>query len=427
MQLTPDAIPTNEQLRESLADRFYHPYKRQIWAGTALLLAAVVSFLAWREIRTTHRNEMWTRFGEAAHIFSLNVYEDPDLTAARKQIDALAALERDYPADEITPLILQARIEAQVGVGEYEAALKTLTDLRDRYRDFALNTLPADPDSAGRPRSLSQRLEDTIKREQSWAGKRTYVHHWPAEDRIALVETTRGSFWLSFYSEAREAPNHVESFIRHAKAGDYNGTQVYLAVQSVDGAAERFEAGSRESGVDKDGKEVVRDPSDHDKDDPADVIEPEDTRYTIRHQYRVVSSATMDSGESGSRFVVVAKKSGLEKLNGDRTPFAAVMDREKSLEVIEQIGRASTYATADATKDSEGVYRMRDHPYPAIYIRRVSVWAKEKLESGHAWDTSRVATDQVEAWEAGRIAPRPEDFTTPTKKEDPESPKKDPK
>ena len=62
---------------------------------------------------------------------------------------------------------------------------------------------------------------------------------------------------------------------------------------------------------------------------------------------------------------------------------------------------------------------MRDHPYPAIYIRRVSIWSKEKLEDGHAWDTAGVATDKPEAWETGRTAPKPDEFSTPAPKEEP--------
>jgi cyclophilin family peptidyl-prolyl cis-trans isomerase len=302
---------------------------------------------------------------------------------------------------------MQQLAKAQVAVGEYEASLKTLDELRTRFKDFALNTLPAEGAGESGTKSISQAFEDAIKRERDWSSKRTYVHHWPSEDRMALVETNAGSFWLSFYSEPNEAPKHVESFVAHAKRGDYNGTQVNTIIQSAEGAAERFEAGSKASGLTEKGGSA--DPADQDRDEPTDTIESEDSRATIRHEYRVVSAVKMDSGESSTRFVVVTKRNGLEKLNGETTPFAAVMDREDSLKTIDRIGTAPTYGTSSETKDAAGVYRMRDQPYPAIYIRRVSIFSKEKLEDGHTWDTARVGKTEAEPWEAGRKAPKPDE------------------
>jgi cyclophilin family peptidyl-prolyl cis-trans isomerase len=427
MALTPDAIPTNEQMLESIADRFYHPHKKQIWIAGALFFLAVVAFLAAREMHRVRQAEMWDRYYEATEGFTMNSLVAPDVEAARKQVEELDVLLREYPDDSVTPYAMQDKILAQAGSGDFEGALKTLDELRSRFKDFPANTLSADPDASGRPRSLSERLEDALKHERDWTGQRAYVHHWPSEDRLALVETSAGPFWLGFYGAETEAPKHVESFIRHAKAGDYNGTQVYSVLQGVDGQPERFEAGSLVSGL-----KGERDPALHDRDDPKDAIDPEDARTTIHHVYRVVSAAKMDSGESGSRFVVIARRNGLEKMNGEYTPFAAVMDREKSLETVDRIGRATTYVNHPDTKSAKGVERLRNNPYPPIYIRRVTIWAQEKLEEGHAWDTSRAGhSDQPEPWEASRTPARPEEFVekkdetpkdgTPKKDESPKS------
>jgi len=167
-----------------------------------------------------------------------------------------------------------------VGVGDFETARKTLEELRTRFKDFPLNNLPADNDASGNPRSLSQKLDDAIRRERAWSAKHAYVHHWPSEDRLALVETTLGSFWMSFYSD--EAPAHVKSFIEHAKRGDYNGTQVYMVLLGPEGTPERFECGSKASGLLEKGG--VADPAEHDRDESTDTIEPEESRITIHHQ-----------------------------------------------------------------------------------------------------------------------------------------------
>jgi cyclophilin family peptidyl-prolyl cis-trans isomerase len=410
MALTPDAVSTNEELVETFLDRVYHPHKKQIWAGIVLLFATILALLGFRQYRATRLDDMWSRYRDAAAGFELSAVGENDTAAARKQIDALQLLVRDYPDEPVTPFALQQLAKAQVAVGEFEASLKTLDDLRSRFKDFPLNVLSAEADTDGsHAKSISQQLEDSIKRQRDWTSKRAYVHHWPSDDRMALVETNVGSFWLSFYSDPSEAPKHVESFIAHAKRGDYNGTQVNTVIQSVEGTPERFEAGSKASGLAEKGG--VADPGEQDRDEPADTIEAEDARSTIHHEYRVVSAVKMESGESATRFVVVTKRNGLEKLNGDTTPFAAVMDREKSLETIDKIGRSQTYGSNPATKDMAGVFRMRDQPYPAVYIRRVSVFSKEKLEEGHTWDTSRVGKDDAEPWEAGRKAPLPTEFT----------------
>jgi cyclophilin family peptidyl-prolyl cis-trans isomerase len=395
---------------ETFLDRVYHPHKKQVWAGIAVLAASIVAFLGFRQYRLSRDDDMWSRYHESLMSFDLDSSRETDTAAARKQIDVLQLLVRDYPDDTVTPFALQQIAKAQVAVGEYEAALKTLDEVRSRFKDFPLNTLSSEPDAdAAHAKSIAQQFEDSIKRQRDWTSARTYVHHWPSDDRMALVETNVGSFWMNFYSQPNEAPKHVESFIAHAKHGDYNGTQVYTIIQSVEGTPQQFEAGAKASGLPDHGG--VADPGLFDRDEPTDTIEPEDSRSTIHHQYRVVSAAKMESGESATRFVVVTKRNGLQKLNGETTPFAAVMEREKSLDTIEKIGRAPTYGTAPDTKEMAGVFRMRDEPYPAIYIRRVSIFSKEKLEDGHTWDTSRVGKDEPEPWEAGRKAPKPDEFS----------------
>src|SRR5512138_880449 len=101
MPLTPDAIPTNEQLRESLADRFYHPHKKAIWAGGAVLFLGIVGFLAVREFRRQRLDEMWGRYYDITEEFTLNPFVAPDATAARKQLEQLDVLLKEYPDDAV--------------------------------------------------------------------------------------------------------------------------------------------------------------------------------------------------------------------------------------------------------------------------------------------------------------------------------------
>jgi cyclophilin family peptidyl-prolyl cis-trans isomerase len=417
MPLHADAIPTNEQVRETLFDRFYFPYKKQIWAGILLLSAAIVGYLAVREYRLRRMDEQWTRYAAAIETGRAGTGAgDPeaDRRGADERLGVLRRLVEDFPADPVTPYALNAMVLAQVEAGRYDDALRTLDDLRARFKDFALNTQSADAGPGGEPRSLAARLEAMIKSEKEWASRTVYQHPQPNTKTMALVETTAGSFWLGFYDEL--APVHVANFLELARSGYFNGTQVY-DVRTA-GTAESptpmlFEAGSAASRYEGPGS--TRDPGEHDRDDPSATLEPEDARYRVRHLRGVVSTVSMPSGASARRFMVVAAEGGLERYNGQNTPFAMVLDREKSFETIDRICRSATYGSDPTTKSDPEVFRMRDHPYPPVWIRRVTIWSDEKVAAGHTWDTSRAGTTQAEPWEATLPPPpKPSDFAPKT-------------
>ena len=86
MPLTPDAIPTNEQVRETLLDRVYHPYKKQLIALGVLAALAIVGFLAFRELRRQHLDEQAARYTDATSsgVLTLNPEVDPEV--ALKQL-----------------------------------------------------------------------------------------------------------------------------------------------------------------------------------------------------------------------------------------------------------------------------------------------------------------------------------------------------
>jgi len=410
MPLTPDSIPTSEQVQETLLDRFYFPYKKQIWAVGVLAAAGIVGFLAVREWRIRQLDDQWRRFDAA--LAATAPGDTAELSAERK-IDLLGRLISDYPRGAVTPFALQELALAQAEVQRYDDAEATLETLRKDFRDFVANTASADPPTETVPRAISERLSSVLRAEKDWRARTVYVHPDPKPDRQALVETTAGNFWIAFYPD--HAPAHVESFVRTAKSGFYNGTQVYDVRKSVSAAnpgALSFEAGSASSRYE--GPGAVRDPGAHDADEPDATIDPEDARTTIRHRRGVVTSVVMPSGESSRRFLVVCAPSGLEAtLNGNATPFAAVLEKEGSIETIGRIAMSATYGTDPATEKHPETARMRDHPYPPLWIRRVTIWKDEKLEDGHAFDTSRAGTTppQPEPWEATLPKPPlPEEF-----------------
>ena len=406
MAINPDAIPTSEQVRETLLDRFYYPFQKQIWAVGVVIALAIISILAMHEVGTRRLNEQWDRYEAAVATGRGASPADPDAQrrGADERITLLQRLVSDFPDDPVTPYAYTAMASAHVDAGRYEDALRVLDDVRTRFKDFPLNTMSADVGQGGKERSLAERLESSIRGEKKWTDETAYVHPQPTSKWLALVETTAGNFWMGFYDEL--APRHSANFLALAKSGYFNGTQVYQV--RTGGRPEAptpmvFEAGSEASRYDA--GPAFRDPALHDHDEPEATIDPGDARDRIRHLRGVVSAVTMPSGESSHRFMMVCAAEGRRSFDGQNTPFAAVLDREGSLEAIDRICRVPTYGTDPKTAEDPETFRMRDHPYPPVWIRRVSIWKDERLEPGHTWDTSRAGTSDPEPWEETLPAP----------------------
>lgn len=423
MALHVQAIPSSEEVRETLLDRIYYPYKKQILIGGALAAVAIVSVLAVREVRHRRIEDQWTRRAAAIEA-GMATSADPEAQrqAAGRQIDLLQALLRDYPDDPVTPWALTALFQAQVQAERWDDALATLETLRTAHKDAVLVTESADASETGSPRTLADRAEATIRSQKQWAAASKYEHPAPSTQRRAYIETTAGNFWIGFYEE--QAPQHVANFLADAKSGYFNATQVYHVRTGGSTPEEAtpllFEAGSAASKFGS--PDWAPNPAQHDRDEPTATQETEDARYSVRHLKGIVSSVEMPSGESAHRFMVIAAENGISRYDGQNTPFAAVLDTEDSFGAVNRICRTPTYGTDPSTKDDPEATGMRDHPYPPVWIRRVSIWTPDnKLDEGHTWDTSRAGKGEPEPWEATLPAPpRPSDFAPK-----PHEPKKD--
>ena len=389
-----------DQVDENFFDLYYHPYKKQIWGIGALFGTVVVAFLAMRQIRQQRLDEQWTRYEDALSIRTPTLPGAADPQQVSREVAQLDELVREHPDEAVAPWALEAEVQAHIAAGQFDDALASLDDLQTQYPDFALNSLAAGAEEG--TKSLADHLRASIESEKEWQAATRYEHTPPSDDRIAIIDTTMGTLQIGLYSE--EAPDHVEAFVERAKSGAYNGTQFYEIRLAADGSPQLVRGGSSAS-------KSERDPALHDRDEPTDTIEPGDSRFTIRHEFGVISSVEMESGESATSFQIVTSQNGLRSLDGRSTPFAAILDRPGCLETLSKIARATTYGTNPDTATADGVFRMRDHPYPPILIRRVAILADEKVEDGHTWDTSRIGTDQAEPWEADLpAAPLPSEF-----------------
>ena len=394
-----------DQVDENFFDLYYHPYKKQIWGVGLLFSIAVVGFLGVRQMRQQRLDDQWSRYEKAMELRTPSLPGQADPMQVSMQVDALEKLAAEFPDDAVAPFALNGVVQAHVAAGQLDAALGSLDTLQSRYPEFALNTLPAG--AAEGTRSLAEHLRSTIESEKKWQASTAYTPKAPSESQTAIIDTNLGTLEIGFYPD--DAPEHVAAFMARAKRGDYNGTQFYEVRLATDGQPQLVRGGSSAS-------KAERDPAKHDRDDPADAIEPEDSRFTIRHDFGVIAAVDMDSGdESATSFQIVTAEGGMSRFDGQNTPFAAILDRPATLATLQKIGTATTYGTNPETATADGMFRMRDHPYPRVLIRRIAIVTDEKVDSDHDWDTSRVGTDEPEPWEAELAAdPLPAEFAGPT-------------
>lgn len=388
MRFHPETVPSSEQVRETLLDQLYYPYRKQIWAAGIVLAVVVVTFLALREQHRSRLDDQWNRYFV---ILDTQLKGDD---GAYERIEMLETLIRDYPEAPVTPSAMKAIVDANITAKDWDGARTALADLRKRYPDFLLFDLPRHPKDPTSNLSVGDWLGNTIEGEEQWEKDTTYTPPVPTGDKLALVETNLGDFWIGFYEDL--APKHVEEFIRRAKAGFFNGTQIYhIRRRGEEDAPLLFEAGSAAS------KTHWTKPETHNDDDPTATIEPEDALFRARHHRLVVSAVLQPSGESAARFMIITSITGMVRYNNQTTPFGTVIPRENGETTVDAIGRAPTYGTHPDTREATGILRVRDHPYPYVYIRRLSIWRNEVVDEGHTWDTSRAGeSGEPEPWEA---------------------------
>jgi len=131
------------------------------------------------------------------------------------------------------------------------------------------------------------------------------------------------------------------------------------------------------------------------EDDPAAALAPEDAaRLHVKHRRGMVTSVRLLSGDQGDRFAVVLSETRPD-FDANNTPFGELFGDE-SAGVADRIGSAMTYAQ-DAVW--QGRREQKDYPNTPsrpVTVRRVTIFRDGEIDAGHAWDTSRVGTDQPE-------------------------------
>lgn len=392
----PDAIPDVAEVREGLSTRF-EKHRVAILGAFALVVGGSLALLAMGSVRRDREDRIRAEYHSIVDdyegdrtLFTPGGDPAPRKDVAKEQAGRLEALRARAKGAEVEPLLLlQLALRWQVA-GEDAKAVAVLEELDAGFRDSPVLQIPSfDTDRA----SLVARLKAQSEARGKFAADLKFVEPKADLSVHALVETDLGAMKIVLFRDV--APKHAEAFLARAKAGAFNGTQAYVV--------------HRGAWIECGGGDRTRndDPRDDREDDPALALAPEDdARYLVKHRRRTVTSVPLLSGDQADRFAVVIAEARPE-FDGVRTPFGQLLD-DASASVADRIGSVMTYSQ-DAKKI--GKKEERDFPYTPsspVRIRRVSVWKEGALDAGHAWDTSRVNTDQPEP---GKEETKPEEKT----------------
>lgn len=354
-----DTLPDPFELKRTFVQHL--EAHRKLLIGAAVLLSVlVVAVIFYSSLSRQNVRDQWHELLAEAQ----SPFPNP---AALMDL----AEKGDGPVKAFS-LFVHASDLAQDSPPRYDEALEDLDRLEDVGSDNILLSLPS-PD---RRYSLVEQVRRNLEANRDWAAEHGYEDVEPDTSTVALVETSKGAFWIGFYPEM--APKHVENFISRAKAGEFNGTKVF----SIKTASFTF------------GGEATMDDDPFNDREPESVslLEPEPGRYRIEQDRGSVSSFATDEGESPLRVTVAVGLGGDQSLDKRQTIFGMVLkNRYPELATLDAIRNEKTYESSDdPLHHAEKFLKISDSPVEPIEVLRVSIWKDGALAEGHRWDTSAV-------------------------------------
>jgi len=382
---TPESIPDVDEVREGLLEKM-EQNRVLILVSLAVAVVGSLGTLAWSSVRRERLDTLRTEFHSIVDNFKggetlysrVGGVEVANVVLAAQQAESLVSVLEGARGTDLEPEVLfQIALRHQVA-GNDAKALEVLGELRKNHPDAPV-LLVGSFDSARD--SLVDRVEDLSRRRMEFDAAHVYTPPKADVATVARVETDLGEMKVVFYRD--RAPGHVEAFLRTARAGGFNGTQAYNL--------------RRGEYVEMGGGDRTRNstPVDDAEDDPALALEPEDAaRIGIRHVRGMVTSVPLISGDQSDRFAVLIAAEKPE-FNAVRTPFGELLD-EASRTVADRLASAMTYSQDAMYQTRREAKEFPYTPSRPVRIRRVSVWREGVLAEGHAWDTTRVGTDQPE-------------------------------
>jgi len=217
---------------------------------------------------------------------------------------------------------------------EFSLAKESLKRLRSEYPKHPLVEEKYSFDSTGEALSAVDQLERRLTAQEGWSESHPALFanpDLPADAPRVRLNTDRGAIVLGLY--AKEAPKHVENFLKLVKEGYYTGTKFH-----------RIRPGSFIQGGDP--NSVKGDPSTWGQGGPDYKIEKESNQ--LRHFPGVLSAFKQptDQQSSGSQFVITTADA--HQFDAQYVVFGRVLE---GMDVVTQIEHGSVVPSSDRPED----------------------------------------------------------------------------
>lgn len=218
---------TSVTIASTQQDTEFNTFVSRHWKTGLLVflgIAAVILLLQQRR-EASHRNVLggWAKLDA--------VVGPEDITVSAATAPVLGDLTEELRGEAAAPYAKAMQVVALVEAKDLAGARAALGELEAGWPDHPLVRLPW-PDSKGGAATLPDQLRSRIQGMSDWKAAHPSLRENPAlaenAPRVRLV-TSAGEIVIGLYPDL--APMHVERFLAHCRAGDYDGTRFHRIAQ----------------------------------------------------------------------------------------------------------------------------------------------------------------------------------------------------
>jgi len=295
------------------------PFVQRYWKLGALLavaLAGAAIYLTYAsEQGKKHLDDSW----DALHRIT-QVSDTSLLTYNAKPEDILAG-EASIRGTEAGPWALWIAATQASDAGDWDKALQALAQLKQNYptHKLVVDPQPIGPD--GSSISMVAELERRYKAQRDWRAGHADMFanpEPPADSPKVRIKTDKGDILVALY--AKEAPKHVENFLKLAREGFYASTKFHRVVRNF-----MIQGGDPNS--------KTEDRATWGQGGPGYKIDREENSLHHFAGFLAAAKMSMDTQSSGSQFYITA--ADRLSLDGGYVVFGKVLEGMPVVHAIE--------------------------------------------------------------------------------------------
>jgi len=207
------------------------PFVQRFWKLAALVVAAIVIAIIYVAYSRQEGKKVlassWDALNRIAHASEVNPL------AYEADAGAILAGEPSVRGTQAGPWALWIAASQAADAGEWDKAVEAITLLKQQYPNHTLVTdkQPVGPD--GTSLSLVDELLRRYESQKAWRAAHADMFanpEPPADSPKVRIKTDKGDIVVAFY--AKEAPKHVENFLKLSKEGFYANTKFHRVVRN---------------------------------------------------------------------------------------------------------------------------------------------------------------------------------------------------